>query len=68
MLIYLKVYVEWLKMGTCWNLKNSGFSICTSLIISWTSWNDYVAATASSIIETTSLADIISSIWMLSIT
>lgn len=63
MIICFRVSMEWLETETCWNLKKCGFSIWTS----WTSWNDYVVATATSLIETTCSTDT-SSIWMLSIT
>ncbi len=68
MLICFKVFVEWPEIGTCWNLKNYGFSICTGSTIGWTGWNDFIATTIGSIMETIGLADIIGSTWMLSIT
>jgi hypothetical protein len=49
MLICLKVFVEWQKIGTSWNLKNCGFSICRG---STAGWNDYVATIASYIMKT----------------
>ncbi len=55
MLICLKIYVEWSKTKIGWNLENNGFFICISSTIGWTCWNDFVVATTSFIIETTSL-------------
>jgi hypothetical protein len=68
MLICLRVYVEWPKTRISWNQKNSGFSIYIGSTSSWTHWNDFVARTTSFVMETTSLAYTIGSIWMLSIT
>jgi hypothetical protein len=49
MLVCLKVYMEWPKTRTSWNLKNYGFSIYTSSTIGWTSWNGVVAIATHSI-------------------
>jgi hypothetical protein len=68
MLIFHKVYVEWLEIRTCWNLENCGFSICTCSTTSWTNWDDYVATVASFVMKTTCSTDIIGSSWMLLIT
>jgi len=68
MLIYLKVYVEWLEIGIGWNPKNYGFSTCRGSTTCWIGWNNFVTTIAGSIMETTSLVDITCSTWMLSIT
>jgi len=68
MLICLRVFVEWLEIRIGWNSQNCGFSICTGSITSWIGWDDYVVTTVGSIMETTCLANIICSTWMLSIT
>jgi undecaprenyl pyrophosphate phosphatase UppP len=68
MLICLKVFVEWLETGTCWNFKNYRFSICTSSTTGWTYSIDFVAAFIGSVMEITSSIDTTSSTWMLLIT
>ncbi len=68
MLVCLKVYMEWPKTRTSWNLKNYGFSICTCSTSSWTCWNDFIATSTGSIMETIGSIDITTSTWMLSIT
>ncbi len=68
MLICLRIFVEWLEIGTCWNLENFGFSICTSSTTSWIYWYDFVATITDSIMETTSLVNTTCSTWMLLIT
>jgi hypothetical protein len=68
MLIYFRVFVEWLETGTCWNLENYGFSICIGSTTYWIGWNDYVVTIIGYIMETTSSIDIIGSTWMLSTT
>jgi hypothetical protein len=68
MLIYFRVFVEWPKTRTIWNLKNYGFSICIDSITGWTGWNDFVAIVTSSVMETTGSTDTRGSTWLLLIT
>jgi hypothetical protein len=65
MLIYFKVFMEWIEIGTCWNLKNCGFSICIGSTTSWTDSNDFTITTVGSVMEITGLVNTTCSTWML---
>jgi hypothetical protein len=49
--VYCRVSMEWPKIGTSWNLKNCGFSICTSSTTCSTCWDAFVATTTCFIME-----------------
>jgi hypothetical protein len=65
MLICFKVFVEWPKIGTSWNPKNCGFSICVG---STTGWDYFVATIVGYGMKTIGSIHRIGSSWMLFIT